>query len=270
MVSQFQFLEMFSLKLGVGRFDDLINFLVKISTPKPSRLAKSQPVVPPFSIMVVSMQDIMANILKPKVAIAIKSFDLLTMDGMPLVWLARILGFKAERMYGPDIMTALITKTEDLPVSHFFYGGTSKSLAKLQLALKTSWPNLQIAGSLAPPFRNLTQTEKLSTIKFINDSKPDVIWVGLGSWKQLVWTSEFKPSLKTRLIIPVGMAFDLMAGSKSQAPAWVRRSGLEWLFRLVKEPTRLWSRYLWQVPVFGVWWLGELFFQLFKSNAQRT
>ena len=263
-LTKFPRINLFSLEMITGSFEALILDLIRIASG-PKKVITNQPI----SLMVVSMQDLMANLFNSKVAAAIHTFNYLTLDGMPLVWLAKILGFSADRMYGPDIFKSILEKSANLPVRHFFYGGSPDLLKKLEKNLTKKWPKLKVAGFLAPPFRAFSLNEKNLFIQQINQSQPDIVWVGLGSWKQLLWTAEFKSVLKTKLIIPVGMAFDLLAGEKNQAPDWVRRNGWEWLFRLINEPVRLWSRYLWQVPFFGIWWLLELIYQWQKINAHR-
>jgi N-acetylglucosaminyldiphosphoundecaprenol N-acetyl-beta-D-mannosaminyltransferase len=246
-------LQLFELPIVMDSIDGFVTkILQQISTSKRST-----------AVMVVSMQDVLAKKFQPAVAAAFKSFDFFTPDGMPLVWLAKWLGVTtAHRIYGPDLFRAILSRTENTKLSHFFYGGTNQSVSKLQKNVISEFPHLTIAGSFAPPFRQLTVNEKKTVVQLINRLKPDIIWVGLGSWKQLLWVAEFKPLLKTKLIIPVGMAFDFWAHTKRPAPLWMQRNGLEWLYRLVTEPQRLWSRYLWQVPFFAVlllkeWWQGS-------------
>lgn len=223
----------------------------------------------PKALMVVSMQDIIAKRQKEIIAAAFKKFDVFTPDGMPLVWLARLLGGKTERLYGPDIFEAVLALSEHAAVQHFFYGTDQKTLNRLVKNCLSRWPKLKIAGFISPPFRALTQRETQHMIKRINAAKPSIVWIGLGSWKQILFTAEIKSSLNAQYVIPVGMAFDVVAGNKRQAPVWLQQLGLEWLFRLFQEPTRLWRRYVFSVPLFALWWLQELFSKKFSRSARQ-
>lgn len=173
---------------------------------------------------------------------------LVTPDGMPLVWLLRKAGYAhVSRVYGPDLMLALARKTG---YRHYFYGGALGIPERLSNALKSKFPNIDIAGSYSPPFRSLSEEEdeKLSTL--IRESKPDIVWVGLGTPKQEQWMASHVNRLNGAVLIGVGAAFDFHAGTIKQAPRWIQRSGFEWLFRLIVEPRRLWRRYLTVIPLF--------------------
>ena len=176
----------------------------------------------PKALMVVSMQDIISQRQKPAVAAAFHQFDIFTPDGMPLVWLARLLGGKTERLYGPDIFEAVLQLSEKTAVKHFFYGADQKTLDSLVKNCLQRWPKLNIAGAISPPFRTLNEVEIHDMIKRINATKPSIVWVGLGSWKQLLFAATIKSSLNAQYLIPVGMAFDVVAGCKKQAPVWLQ------------------------------------------------
>ncbi|HNX52844.1 MAG TPA: WecB/TagA/CpsF family glycosyltransferase [Pontiellaceae bacterium] len=195
---------------------------------------------------------------QPQLAKIVNQAGMATTDGMPLVWLARYYGFShATRVYGPDLMLALCAATSTLQpqsekkcVSHFFYGATEEVLAHLKSNLLKNFPGLQIAGMYSPPFRPLTGTEKDDVAERINASGADIVWCGLGTPKQDYWVAEFRPRLRAAAILAVGAAFNFHAGEIRQAPRWMMRSGLEWLFRLCVEPKRLWRRYLIGIPRF--------------------
>lgn len=175
-------------------------------------------------------------------------------DGMPLVWLARRYGQKqAGRVYGPDFMTAMLLRTEawrDRPCRHFFYGSTPEVMGQLLTALRQRHPQIEIAGSLTPPFRPLTEQEAAEHRAVINASNADIVWVGLGAPRQEIWMHNQRPLLQAPLLAGVGAAFDFIAGSKKQAPLWMQRSGLEWCFRWLTEPLRLTPRYASTIPPF--------------------
>ena len=170
---------------------------------------------------------------------------LVTPDGMPSVWIGKRRGFKSmERVYGPDLMLAVCDLSRRKGYRHYFYGATDEVLNSLELKLKERFPQLNVCGKFAPPFRPLTEKEDEEIMKIINQSAPDVLWVGLGSPKQDLWISSHRQTLDVPVMLAVGAAFDFLSGAKPQAPRWMQLSGLEWLFRLCTEPARLWRRYL--------------------------
>jgi len=175
----------------------------------------------------------------------IKKADMVTPDGMPLVWMGKLRGDKdIGRTYGPDLMLALCEKGQKKRYKHYFYGGAESTCSLLRNVLKKKFPNINIIGQYAPPFRSLHAQEDEKVIDEINRLNPDILWVGLGSPKQDHWMYEHRKRLNVPVIIGVGAAFDFISGTKKQAPMWMRHSGLEWLFRLCSEPQRLWKRYL--------------------------
>jgi N-acetylglucosaminyldiphosphoundecaprenol N-acetyl-beta-D-mannosaminyltransferase len=176
---------------------------------------------------------------------------LVTPDGMPLVWLSRLKGFSwVERVYGPDLMLALCEESLVKRYRHYFYGGAHGVGERLVTRLTRQFSGLQIAGFCSPPFRPLTREEDEELIRVINRTEPDIVWVGLSTPKQEYWMSEHLGRITAPVMVGVGAAFDFHAGIKKQAPCWMRRSGLEWVFRLMTEPRRLWRRYLVNNPLF--------------------
>lgn len=168
-----------------------------------------------------------------------------TPDGMPLVWLGRSRGKKQmARTYGPDLMKEVCGYGLTYGLRHYFYGGTAEGNQRLIARLSEQFPGLVIAGSCAPGILKIKERESSLMIESINKARPDVLWVGLGSPKQDYWMNLHRSLLDVPVIIGVGAAFDFLAGVKKQAPRWMQRSGLEWLFRLCCEPRRLWRRYL--------------------------
>ncbi len=170
---------------------------------------------------------------------------MVTPDGMPVVWLGKASGNKViERTYGPDLMLAVIESGQARGRRHFCYGGREPTLELLEKRLKARFPSINVVGKYAPPVVPYAQKESDEVLRMINEAKPDILWVGLGSPKQDFWMSLNRPLLDVPVIIGVGAAFDFLSGLKPQAPRWMQRSGLEWLFRLASEPHRLWRRYL--------------------------
>lgn len=178
---------------------------------------------------------------------------LVTPDGMPLVWLSRLLGFRhVERVYGPDLMLEVCDRFTKHGYRHFLYGGAPGVADQLADRLCSRFPGLNIVGTYCPPFRALSADEEQAAISHINKANPDIVWVGLSTPKQERWMADHVGRLNAPVLVGVGAAFDFHAGIKRQAPIWVQRSGFEWLFRLITEPRRLWRRYLTNNPRF-VW-----------------
>jgi N-acetylglucosaminyldiphosphoundecaprenol N-acetyl-beta-D-mannosaminyltransferase len=182
---------------------------------------------------------------------------LVTPDGMPLVWLARHAGQpQVERVYGPDLMLAVCSASVPCGWRHFFYGGSPGVAGRMASRLQSRFPGLQIAGEYAPPFHELSTLEDKAIVERINATTPDLVWVGLSTPKQERWMAAHVGRLTAPVLIGVGAAFDFHAGVKRQAPRWMQRSGLEWSFRLMTEPRRLWKRYLVNNPQF-VWRISQ-------------
>ena len=180
-----------------------------------------------------------------------------TPDGMAIVWLLKLYGHKnVGRVYGPDLMLAVCKEGLEHGWRHYFYGGKPGVAEKLANELSRRFDGLAIAGSYCPPFRPLTSEEAQSVEDEIKRAKPDIVWVGISTPKQEIWMAEFVKRLDGPVLIGVGAAFDFLSGEKRQAPRWIQRSGLEWLFRWAMEPKRLWRRYI-QYPKFVVLALGQ-------------
>ncbi len=177
--------------------------------------------------------------------------QMITPDGMPIVWLGRLAGNTTiERTYGPDLMLAMCRICAENGFKIFLYGGTQETCQQLELNLLAKFPKLNIVGLFSPPFRPLSDEENQRMIQEINKMNPDILWVGLGSPKQDIWMYTNRDKLDVPVMVGVGAAFDFLSGNKIQAPRWIQRSGLEWLFRLCCEPRRLWRRYLIGNPMF--------------------
>jgi N-acetylglucosaminyldiphosphoundecaprenol N-acetyl-beta-D-mannosaminyltransferase len=163
-------------------------------------------------------------------------------DGQPLVWALRALGYKqASRVYGPDLMAHYCARAG---ARMFLYGGRDEgALEQLTAALRERFPGLDIVGGYSPPYRELTDAERDAVVAQINGSGADVVWVGTGQPKQEKWMAQMRDRLEAPILVGVGAAFDFHAGIVAQAPSWMQRAGLEWVFRLSREPRRLWRRY---------------------------
>ncbi len=189
----------------------------------------------------------------PCLRIGMNQAGLATPDGMPLVWLSRLAGHhRASRVYGPDLMLALMERSVAKGYRHYFYGGAEGVARKLAEVMRQKYPGVQIVGTYFPPFREGYFEEDDAVIDGINAAQPDIIWVGLGTPKQDWWVIRHRSKLEAPMLIAVGAAFDFHTGRVPQAPRWMMSIGLEWLFRLIQEPGRLWRRYLIYNPLF-IW-----------------
>jgi N-acetylglucosaminyldiphosphoundecaprenol N-acetyl-beta-D-mannosaminyltransferase len=161
------------------------------------------------------------------------------------VWALRALGHaRATRVYGPDLMAAFCARAARSGTPMYLYGGRSpQALELLQRRLRERFPGLVIAGGFSPPFRELDERENERALEAINDSRASVVWVGTGQPKQELWMHRARPHLHAPMLVGVGAAFDFHAGLVPQAPSWMQRAGLEWSYRLSREPRRLWRRY---------------------------
>ena len=172
-------------------------------------------------------------------------------DGMPLVWLGRWHGHRqVTRVYGPDLMNAACDAGRAVGLRHYFFGGVSVVAEELRRKLTAKFPGLEVVGTYSPPWRSLTPGEFARVQAEIAALRPDVIWVGLSSPKQEYFMANHAAQLDAGVLIGVGAAFDFHSGRVAQAPRWMQRSGLEWLFRLGTQPRRLWRRYLIHSPLF--------------------
>ncbi len=180
----------------------------------------------------------------PDFADCINRGDLNLPDGMPLVWIGRRLGVALEgRVYGPDLMAATLDRGRATGVRHYFYGSTPEVIDRLTANVQERWPGAVIAGAESPPFRPLDPAEQEAVAARLRSARPDVVWVGLGTPRQDRFVDEFRDRTGLTLAA-VGAAFDFHAGTLRQAPRWMQDRGLEWLYRLTREPRRLWRRYL--------------------------
>ena len=180
----------------------------------------------------------------------INKADLVTPDGMPIVLMLRILGLNGQkRVYGPTLMRHICEVSSQLGLSVGFYGSTPVTLKALIRNLTDSIPNIKVDYTYSPPFHPLTPEEDEATVQKINASGIKILFVGLGCPKQERWMFANRNRVKA-VMIGVGAGFDFFAETKKQAPTWMMRIGLEWLFRLFTEPKRLWRRYLYNNPRF--------------------
>jgi N-acetylglucosaminyldiphosphoundecaprenol N-acetyl-beta-D-mannosaminyltransferase len=184
---------------------------------------------------------------------ALAEMDIAAPDGMPLVWVMRRRGLPQQpRVYGPDLMELALSHGVDRSWHHFLLGATDPTLDRLEAAAERLAPGVRIVGRFAPPYRPLTPVEDDEIVNRVRSSGANVLWVGLGMPKQELWMQRVGQRLPGINVMGVGAAFDLLSGTVPQAPDWLQDRGLEWAYRLWREPRRLWRRYLYNNPAFSI------------------
>ncbi len=174
-------------------------------------------------------------------------------DGVPSVWVGRMKGAKnMTRCAGIDLFERVLEQTKDRDIKHYFIGGMPEVLEKIRIRVETGIGNPNIVGMYSPPYKEFTEAEIKEMAQTANDLKADIIWVGLGTPKQQIFSKLLSQYTQAYYIAPVGAAFDFMAGTVKKAPEWLQKMGLEWAYRILTEPKRLGKRYLNVVPRF-IW-----------------
>jgi N-acetylglucosaminyldiphosphoundecaprenol N-acetyl-beta-D-mannosaminyltransferase len=197
----------------------------------------------PHFVAVTGMHGVMEAQHSPVFKAILADAGLVVPDGMPLVWLGRRQGFSLRRrVYGPELMETFCKITAGR-YRHFFYGGAPRVPELLADKMRQRY-GIQVAGTYSPPFHPLSPEEEREVIQMIRAASPDVLWVGLSTPKQEKWMRAFRDRADVPVMVGVGAAFDFATGRAKQAPPWMQEHGLEWLFRLLTEPRRLWRRYL--------------------------
>jgi len=204
-------------------------------------------------VCVTGVHGVMESQRDPELLRIHNASGLTTPDGMPMVWAGHRAGARhMSRVYGPDLMLELCALAAERGWRSYFYGGAEGVPEQLADRLVARFPGLQVAGCWSPPFRPLTPAEDEAVVRRINQADPDLVWVGLSTPKQERWMAAHVGRLTAPVLLGVGAAFDMHAGRLAQAPRWMQRSGCEWLYRLAREPRRLWRRYLTNNPRFAL------------------
>lgn len=199
------------------------------------------------------MHGVMEAHRDPRLRIIFASVDLFAPDGILMVLLARLRGFRLNKKNtGPDVLWEFSKVANEHGYSSYFYGDDESVLQLLEEKLKSSFPNIKIAGHRSPPFRDLTPEEDAADIEAINQTAPDVLWVSLGMPKQEHWIADHRNLLRVPVAVGAGAAFKFSSGEVSRGPVWLRNLGFEWLWRLLREPIRIWRRVLIDAPKFIV------------------
>jgi N-acetylglucosaminyldiphosphoundecaprenol N-acetyl-beta-D-mannosaminyltransferase len=207
----------------------------------------------PTYVTCTGMHGVMESRQDPEVKRIHNAAGLVVPDGMPLVWMNHFYGRRnVTRCYGPDLFLAVMKRSseEDAGFKHYFYGGDEEVPELLRDRMQERFPGLKVVGTYSPPFRPLTPEEDEDVVTMIRESGADIVWIGLSTPKQERWMADHVEKLGGPVLIGVGAAFDFHTGRVTQAPKQIQKSGLEWLFRLVMEPKRLWKRYSKNVPLF--------------------
>jgi exopolysaccharide biosynthesis WecB/TagA/CpsF family protein len=203
------------------------------------------------SVSALAVHGLMTGVLDPEQKFRLNSFDLLVPDGQPVRWVLNLLHHAglSDRVYGPNLTLKTCERAAAEGVPVYFYGSTPQILESLKKALNEKFPALIVAGMEPSKFRRLTPAEKIEVAERIQSSGARIAFVGLGCPRQETFAYEFRRLLPMP-VLAVGAAFPFIAGQLSQAPAWMQNNGLEWLFRLIAEPGRLWRRYLYLNPAY--------------------
>ena len=219
----------------------------------------------PHYICITGVHGLMESRRDPALQAIHNRAGLVTPDGMPLVWMSHLLGRKrVRRVYGPDLMRQMMAVSAQTGLRNYFYGGGPGTAEHLRQVLTLAHPGLQVVGTMSPPFRPLTDAEDAAIIREIDAARPDIVWVGLSTPKQERWMAAHAGRLQAPVLVGVGAAFDFLSGEKPQAPVWMQRGGLEWLYRALSEPRRLGWRYARNNPAFILHALRQL------ALAERT
>ena len=188
-------------------------------------------------------------------------------DGKPLEIVGKLKGNKnISRLFGPSVMEKFIDWGRKDGISHFFFGSSENTLFKLREAIESKYPGTKIVGMVSPPYRPVKEWNHEAFLESINAARPDFIWIGLGAPKQEYWMHEHFHKINKGILFGIGAGFDYLAGNTNHAPEWMKKFALEWLYRLVQEPRRLWKRYLKTIPLFIFYASFELLGVRFKKN----
>ncbi len=212
-----------------------------------------------------SVNNVMEAHDSPEFMRIMNGADLVTPDGMPLVWGLRMLGLRdAERVYGPSLTPEVLGAAERAGLPVGFYGASECVMTKLLAAVRSKFPSLRIPYAYAPPFRPLTRIEDQRVVRELRLSGARILFIGLSTPKQERWMAAHRDTIPA-VMLGVGAAFDFLAGVKPQAPFWMQANGLEWVFRLATEPQRLWRRYLRHNPRFAALLAGQVLDQRLRA-----
>lgn len=215
------------------------------------RQSSSEPIRQNRCISATDAHGLVTAVKNPAFKAVLNSFYWNLPDGMPSVWIGKLKGAnQMTRCYGPDLFRDVFTNSADAPIKHFLCGGKEGVAEELKAAVGRKFGNHQVAGTFCPPFREMSDEEFRALGELINQSGANIVWIGISSPKQEYFAQRLAQYTDVHFIITVGAAFDFHTDRVRQAPAWMQKSSLEWLFRLMMEPKRLYKRYLKVIPLF--------------------
>jgi N-acetylglucosaminyldiphosphoundecaprenol N-acetyl-beta-D-mannosaminyltransferase len=243
-----------SLFISTGSYDSFIHRIIELARKKQSSY-----------VCVANVHMTIEAYWDSKFAEMVNDADLVTPDGMPLAKAMKLLyGIRQDRVAGMDLLPDLLKKAEEENLGVFFYGGTEEMLQRTQTYVQATYPNLKEQAYYSPPFRALTAEEEVSVIQQINNSGAHLVFVALGCPKQEKWMAGMKGKINA-CMLGIGGALPVMIGMQKRAPQWMQKLSLEWLYRLLQEPKRLFKRYFVTNTLF-IW----LLFKAFLSRTQTT
>jgi len=223
-----------------------------------------------LAVAITNVHAVMTAQRDPALATALANAEIATTDGMPLAWALRAMGCPDQRRVdGHSVTKAVIEAGLERDTAHFFYGSTPETLASVVANLRRDYPAIRIVGTYSPPFGRIDPDEQ-QVLQVIRDSQASVVWVGLGVPRQEQWIDSVRNHLPGLSLVGVGAVFDWLAGNIPKAPGWMQRSGLEWAYRLGKEPRRLWRRYIWNNPSYVFKAGRQVLAHRLKSTTERT
>lgn len=225
----------------------------------------------PSTVIVANVHSVMSARRNPELTHVFETADVVTPDGMPLVWALKASDrSQAVRVTGIEVMRKAFDTGRPSGTKHFLYGSSTDVLDRLVAGVSESFPGVEVCGAISPAFGAISDEEIAKDVEAIISSNADIVWVGLGMPKQELWMARVAARLPGVTLVGVGAAFDWLAGTKSVAPQWMQDRGLEWVYRLAQEPRRLWRRYLFNNPAFLVLLFGRWVSTALKGFFRRS
>lgn len=235
------------IPLFASNLDDAVELVKTVDTPSN------------WCISATGAHGLVESKHNPEFKKTLESFYLNLPDGMPGVWVGKMKGQKGMgRCYGPDFFKEFIIRSANLPLKHFLCGGKEGVADKLKEVCENKFKNPNVVGTFCPPFLSVDKYNYKEIAEEINQTQADIVWIGLSTPKQERFAHYLSEHTHVKCIIAVGAAFDFHIGNVKQAPAWMQRIAMEWFFRLLMEPKRLWKRYVEIVPMFIYYNFAEL------------
>jgi N-acetylglucosaminyldiphosphoundecaprenol N-acetyl-beta-D-mannosaminyltransferase len=212
-----------------------------------------------------TVYSVMSAYRSPKYREVVNASMLTIPDGMPLVWVLRLYGHRPTRVHGPDLMLGVCKRSPGNGIRHFLLGGAPGQADEVADVLENQYPGIEIVGVVSTPHDTWSEADNRSAVTEIQSSGANLVWVGMGTPWQDEWAAQYASEIQGP-VIGMGSAFDFISGRVPWAPDWIQRTGLQWLYRFLQEPRRLWRRYLINNPLFVV----LVLFQIMGINKFQT